>query len=93
MVANARCFPVFLKWQHHLNFLKRIVAGRIQGRDNYAYENNGGLAGANMSMKLMNTLMRVYKEAERRGDTAVMERVMGYVGELADKAEDYQKKA
>ena len=46
-----------------------------------------------MSMKLMNTLMRVYKEAERRGDTAVMERVMGYVGELADKAEDYQKKA
>lgn len=52
-----------------------------------------GLAGANMSMKLMNTPMRVYKEAERRGDTAVMERAMEYVGDFADKAEDYQKTA
>ena len=26
-----------------------------------------GLAGASMSMKLMNTPIRVYKEAERRG--------------------------
>ena len=50
-----------------------------------------GLAGANMSMKMLNTPMRVYKEAERRGDTAVMERAMGYVGDFADKAEDYQK--
>ena len=50
-----------------------------------------GLAGANMSMKLLNTPLSVYKEAERKGDTAVMERAMGYVGEFADKAEDYQK--
>ena len=50
-----------------------------------------GLAGASMSMKLMNTPMRVYKEAERRGDTGVMERAMGYAGDFADKAEDYQK--
>ena len=50
-----------------------------------------GLAGASMSMKLMNTPMRVYKEAERRGDTAVMERAMGYAGDFADKAEDYRK--
>ena len=50
-----------------------------------------GLAGANMSMKLMNTPLRVYKEAERRGDTTVMERAMGYVKNFADKAEDYQK--
>ena len=50
-----------------------------------------GLAGASMSMKLMNTPLRVYKEAERRGDTAVMERAMGYVGDFAEKAEDYQK--
>ena len=42
-------------------------------------------------MKLMNTPMRVYKEAERRGDTAVMERAMGYAGDFADKAEDYRK--
>jgi len=51
-----------------------------------------GLAGASMSMKLLNTPFRVYKEAERRGDTAVMERAMGYVGDFAEKAEDYQKK-
>ena len=50
-----------------------------------------GLAGASMSMKLMNTPLRVYKEAERRGDTAVMERAMGYVGDFADKAKEYQK--
>ena len=51
-----------------------------------------GLVGANMNMKMMNTPFRVYQEAERRGDTATMERAMGYVGETADKAEDYQKK-
>ena len=50
-----------------------------------------GLAGASMSMKLMNTPIRVYKEAERRGDTAVMERAMGYASDFADKAKDYQK--
>ncbi len=50
-----------------------------------------GLAGASMSMKMMNTPMRVYKEAECRGDTGVMERAMGYASDFADKAEDYQK--
>ena len=52
-----------------------------------------GLAGASTNMKLLNTPFRVYKEAERRGDTATMERAMGYVGDYAEKAEDYQKKA
>ena len=52
-----------------------------------------GLAGASMNMKMLNTPFRIYKDAERRGDTAVMERAMGYVGEFADKAKDYQKKA
>ena len=52
-----------------------------------------GLAGASMNMKLLNTPFRVYKDAERRGDLTVMERAMGYVGEFADKAEEYQKKA
>ena len=51
-----------------------------------------GLAGASMNMKMMNTPFRVYEQAERRGDTATMARAMGYVGETADKAEDYQKK-
>ncbi len=52
-----------------------------------------GLAGASTNMKLLNTPFRVYKDAERRGDTTVMERAMGYVGDFAEKAEDYQKKA
>ena len=52
-----------------------------------------GLAGASTNMKLLNTPFRVYKDAERRGDTSVMERAMGYVGDFAEKAEDYQKKA
>lgn len=52
-----------------------------------------GLAGASTNMKLLNTPFRVYKDAERRGDTAVMERAMGYVGDFAEKAEGYQKKA
>ena len=52
-----------------------------------------GLAGASTNMKLLNTPFRVYKDAERRGDTAVMERAMRYVGDFAEKAEDYQKKA
>ncbi len=52
-----------------------------------------GLAGASMNMKLLNTPFRVYKEAERRGDTAAMERAGGYVSEFADKAENYQKTA
>lgn len=52
-----------------------------------------GLAGASTNMKLLNTPFRVYKDAERRDDTAIMERAMGYVGDFAEKAEDYQKKA
>lgn len=52
-----------------------------------------GLAGAGTNMKMLNTPLRVYKDAQRRGDTAVMERAMGYVGEFAEKAEDYRKKA
>lgn len=52
-----------------------------------------GIAGASTNMKLLNTPFKVYKEARRRGDTAVMERAMGYVGDFADKAEEYKTKA
>ena len=52
-----------------------------------------GLVGAGTNMKLMNTPMRVFKEAERRGDTATMERAMGYVGEFSDRAEEYKAEA
>lgn len=37
--------------------------------------------------------MRVYKEARRKGDTATMERTIGYVGEFSDKANEYKAEA
>ena len=72
-------------------FLKKIISGKIQRGTIMHTKTMEGLTGASMSMKLMNTPLRVYKEAERRGDTAAMGRAMGYVGDFADKAEDYQK--
>lgn len=52
-----------------------------------------GLVGARTNMNLMNTPMRVFKEARRKGDTETMERAMGYVDDFSDKAEDYKVKA
>lgn len=52
-----------------------------------------GLIGASVNLKMTETPMRVYKEAERRGDTAVMERAMGYVTEFQEKAHKYSDKA
>ncbi len=52
-----------------------------------------GLVGARTNMNLMNTPMRVYKEARRKGDMTVMERAMEYVGDFSQKAEEYKAKA
>lgn len=52
-----------------------------------------GLVGARTNMDLLNTPFRVYKEARRRGDTAIMERAMGYVTEFSDKADEYKEVA
>lgn len=52
-----------------------------------------GLIGARINMNLMNTPMRVYKEARRKGDSETMERAMGYVGECSDRAEEYKAEA
>lgn len=52
-----------------------------------------GLTGASTSMNLLNTPMRVYKEARLKGDTATMERAAGYVGSFAGKAEEYKTEA
>ena len=52
-----------------------------------------GLIGARVNMELVNTPMRVYKEARLKGDTTTMERSMGYVGEFSDKAGEYKKEA
>ena len=52
-----------------------------------------GLVGARTNMNLMNTPRRVFKEARRKGDTATMERAMGYVDDFSDKAKEYQAEA
>jgi len=52
-----------------------------------------GLVGARTNMNLMDTPMRVYKEARRKGDTVAMERAMGYASEFSDKAQEYKAEA
>lgn len=52
-----------------------------------------GLVGARTNMELVNTPMRVYKDARRRGDTAVMERAMGYAADFSDRTAAYRAEA
>lgn len=52
-----------------------------------------GLVGANANMNLLNTPMRVFKEASRRGDLATMERAGKYAGEFAGRAAEYKTEA
>lgn len=52
-----------------------------------------GLVGARTNINMVNTPLRVFKEARRKGDTATMERAMGYVNEFEDKADQYKTKA
>ncbi len=52
-----------------------------------------GLVGARTNMKLMDTPMRVYKEARRKGDLETMERAMGYANECSGRAEEYKAEA
>lgn len=52
-----------------------------------------GLVGARTNMDLLNTPFRVYKEASRRGDTATMEKAMGYVTEFSGRANEYKEVA
>lgn len=52
-----------------------------------------GIAGAASNMELMNVPMRVYREAERRGDTGRMQQAMQYAQDCADRTAEYRKKA
>lgn len=52
-----------------------------------------GLIGARTNMNLVDTPMRVYKEARRKGDLGAMERAMGYASEFAGRAEEYKEVA
>ncbi len=52
-----------------------------------------GLVGARTNMKLMDTPMRVYREAGRKGDLETMERAMGYANECSGRVEEYKAEA
>ena len=52
-----------------------------------------GLIGASQNAKMTNVPMRVYREAERKGDLSTMERAMGYAADCQQKAEEYSEKA
>lgn len=51
-----------------------------------------GLIGASQNRKMAEVPMKVYREAERKGDLDTMERAMGYVGDFSKKAEEYCEK-
>lgn len=48
-----------------------------------------GLMGANANINLAKTPMRVYEEAQIKGEEDKMERAMGYVGDFSGKALTY----
>ena len=52
-----------------------------------------GLIGARTNMEMLNTPFRVFKEARRKGDTAMMERAMGYMGDFHEDAYEYKEVA
>lgn len=52
-----------------------------------------GLIGARTNMELLNTPFRVFKEARLKGDTAMMERAMGYMNECEEDAYEYKEVA
>lgn len=52
-----------------------------------------GLIGARTNMEMLNTPFRVFKEARRKGDTAMMERAMGYMSEFHEDAYEYKEVA
>lgn len=52
-----------------------------------------GLIGARTNMEMLNTPFRVFKEARRKGDTAMMERAMGYMGDFYEDAYEYKEVA
>lgn len=52
-----------------------------------------GLIGARTNMEMLSTPFRVFKEARRKGDTAMMERAMGYMGDFHEDAYEYKEVA
>lgn len=52
-----------------------------------------GLIGANANVNIAKVPLRVYEEAERKGDQDTMERSMGYFTEFSQKAVQYKERA
>ena len=52
-----------------------------------------GLVGARTNMDMTKVPLRVFKEARHRGDTATMERAMGYVNGFSNQAQEYKAEA
>lgn len=52
-----------------------------------------GLIGANTNINIAKVPLRVYEEAERKGDQDTMERSMGYFTEFSQKAVQYKERA
>lgn len=52
-----------------------------------------GLIGARTNMEMLNTPFRVFKEARLKGDTAMMEQAMGYMGDFHEDAYEYKEEA
>lgn len=52
-----------------------------------------GLIGASQNIKMLNVPMKVYREAEKKGELGTMERAMGYASDFSQKVEEYSEKA
>ncbi len=52
-----------------------------------------GLMGASTNIRLSDTAMNVFRTASQKGDTATMERALGYAGQMVDEANKYEDKA
>lgn len=50
-----------------------------------------GLLGAKTNMNMLEGPIRIYREAERRGDLGAMERAGNYITEFAGRKDDYRK--
>ncbi len=77
----------------YLNFKNFTIISGMARRSFMKAGSMENLIGASTNIKMADVPMRVYHEAERKGDTATMKRAMGYANELTEKAYNYSEKA
>ena len=61
--------------------------------DSMSAKTMGNLIGASNNLRLADTPMKVFKEAQNRGDASVMERAIGYASKFIQNAKNYAEKA